>query len=126
MGGGDHRGRWRVASRCTVLNVMGGADLDLTDAIVAGAETEIRVFSLMGGSNIAVPGGVHVELSGFAFMGGNDLNVEDAPPPPRGAPLVRVRAFSIMGGTDVKLRVAEPHRPRLPGSPRPPVLPPDA
>jgi hypothetical protein len=103
MGGGTQKGRWRIAPRCTVLNVMGGADLDLTGAIVAGPETEIRVFSLMGGSDIVVPDGVHVELSGFAFMGGNDLRLEDGPPPPPGAPVVRVRAWSIMGGTDVKL-----------------------
>jgi hypothetical protein len=102
MGGGDHKGRWRIASRCNVVNVMGGADLDLTGAVVEGPETEIQVFSLMGGSNIVVPDGVHVELSGFAFMGGNALKLEDAPPPPPGAPVVRVRAYSIMGGTDVK------------------------
>ena len=102
VGGGDLRGRWRIAPRCTVVNLMGGADLDLTGAIVEGPETEIRVFSLMGGSDIVVPDGVHVELSGFAFLGGNDLELEDAPPPPPGAPVVRVRAYSIMGGTDVK------------------------
>jgi hypothetical protein len=102
MGGGTQKGRWRIASRCNVVNVMGGADLDLTGAVVEGPETEIRVFSLMGGSDIVVPDGVHVELSGFAFMGGNDLRVDDAPPPPPSAPVVRVRAWSIMGGTDVK------------------------
>ena len=109
MGGGDHGGRWRIASRCTVLNLMGGADLDLSDAIVEGPQTEIRVFSLMGGSNISVPEGVHVELTGFAFMGGNDLELEGGRPPPPGAPVVRVRAYSVMGGTDVKLsRTARP------------------
>jgi hypothetical protein len=102
MGGGTQKGRWRIASRCTVVNVMGGADLDLTGAVVEGAETEIQVFSLMGGSDIVVPDGVHVELSGFAFMGGNDLKLGDTPPPPPGAPVVRVRAWSIMGGTNVK------------------------
>jgi hypothetical protein len=102
MGGGTQKGRWRIASRCTVVNLMGGADLDLRGAVVEGPETEIQVFSLMGGSDIVVPDGVHVELSGFAFMGGNDLKLEDAPPPPPGAPVVRVRAWSIMGGTDVK------------------------
>jgi hypothetical protein len=102
MGGGTQKGRWRIASRCTVVNVMGGADLDLTGAVVEGAETEIRVFSLMGGSDIVVPDGVHVELSGFALMGGNDLKLEDAPSPPAGAPVIRVRSFAIMGGTDVK------------------------
>jgi hypothetical protein len=102
MGGGTHKGRWRIASRCNVVNVMGGADLDLTGAVVEGPETEIQVFSLMGGSDIVVPDGVHVELTGFAFMGGNDLKFDDAPPPPPGAPVVRVRAWSIMGGTAVK------------------------
>ena len=102
MGGGTHGGRWRIAPRCTVLNVMGGADLDLGRAVVEGERTEIRVYSLMGGSDISVPDGVHVELSGFAFMGGNDLRLDDAPDPPAGAPVVHVRAYSIMGGTDVK------------------------
>ena len=124
IGGGDYRGRWRIASRCTVVNVMGGADLDLTEAVVQGPRTEIRVFSLMGGSDILVPDGVHVELSGFAIMGGNDLRVEDTPAPPAGAPVVHVRAYSIMGGTDVKQRTAGgAGRSRLHGPP-PPTLPP--
>jgi hypothetical protein len=102
MGGGTHRGRWRIAPRCTVVNVMGGSDLDLTEAIVEGSETEIRVFSLMGGSNIVVPDGVHVDLGGFAVMGGNGLKLKGRPAPAASAPVVRVRAWSLMGGTDVK------------------------
>jgi hypothetical protein len=102
MSGGTHRGRWRIASRCTVVNIMGGADLDLTEAIVDGPETEIRVFSLMGGSTITVPDGVNVDLGGFAFMGGNDLKTKGSARPQPGAPSVRVRAYSVMGGTDVR------------------------
>jgi hypothetical protein len=101
LGGDDRKGRWRIAPRCNVVNVMGGCDLDLREALVEGPETEIRVWSVMGGSDIVVPEGVEVELGGFAFMGGNGLKVEGPPPPP-GAPRVRVRAFSLMGGTDVK------------------------
>ena len=52
MGGGTHAGRWRIAPRSTVVNLMGGADLDLTRATVEEMETEITVFSLMGGSDI--------------------------------------------------------------------------
>ena len=52
---GRHRGRWRIAKRCSVINVMGGADLDLTEAIVDDTEIEIRVFSLMGGSTSWYP-----------------------------------------------------------------------
>jgi hypothetical protein len=102
LGGGTHGGRWRIGSRCTVVNVMGGADLDLTEAIVEGAEIEIRVFSLMGGSTIVVPDGVNVEMGGFAFMGGNDLKTTGGARAQPGAPSVRVRAYSVMGGTDVR------------------------
>jgi len=105
MGGGDHKGRWRIASRATVVNVMGGADLDLRDALIDSNETVITVVSVMGGSDIIVPEGVEVELEGFPIMGGNDLKLEGPRPRP-GAPVVRVRAFSLMGGTDVKTKPA--------------------
>ena len=142
MGSGDRKGRWRIASRCTVVNVMGGADLDLRDALIDSAETVITVFSLMGGSDIVVPDGVEVELGGFALMGANDLELEGPRPQP-GAPVVRVRAFSLMGGTDVKTKpgrrrghLHHPHRPGTASGPdadprlerrhrwRPPVEPP--
>ena len=35
LGGGDRSGRWRVAERLTVLNVLRGADLDLREAKLA-------------------------------------------------------------------------------------------
>jgi DUF1707 SHOCT-like domain/Cell wall-active antibiotics response LiaF, C-terminal len=122
MGGDDRAGRWRIAERCTVVNVMGGSDLDLRQAIVEGDHTDILVVSLMGGSTITVPEGVVVEMGGFAFMGGNDLEAH-GPAPARGAPTVRVRAFSIMGGTDVVVSSeGGPARRRL-GPPPPPPAP---
>jgi hypothetical protein len=118
LGGGDRTGRWRVPARMTVVNVMGGADLDLREAVLDAPEVEITVWSLMGGSDVVVPEGVHVELEGFALLGGNRLRLE-GPPPPAGAPVVRVRAWSLMGGTDVKTKTGRrrhglPHPPRLP------------
>jgi hypothetical protein len=118
LGGGDRRGRWRVPARLTVVNVMGGADLDLREAVLDGPEVEITVWSVMGGSDVIVPKGVHVELEGFALLGGNSLRLEGPPAPP-GAPVVRVRAWSLMGGTDVKTKAGRgrhglPHPPRLP------------
>jgi hypothetical protein len=118
LGGGDRKGRWRVPSRMTVVNVMGGADLDLREAVLDAPEVEITVWSLMGGSDVIVPEGVHVELDGFALLGGNRLRLEGPSPPP-GAPVVRVRAWSLMGGTDVKTKPGRgrhglPHPPRLP------------
>jgi Domain of unknown function (DUF1707)/Cell wall-active antibiotics response 4TMS YvqF len=119
LGGGDRKGRWRVPERMTVVNVMGGADLDLREAVLDGPEVEITVFSIMGGSTITVPEGVHVELDGFALLGGNDLRISSPDPPP-GAPVVRVRAWSLIGGTDVRTRG---ERRRRHGLPEPPRLP---
>ena len=73
LGGGDRKGRWRVPARMTVVNVLGGADLDLREAVLDAPEVEITVCSLMGGSDVIVPEGVHVELEGFALLGGNKL-----------------------------------------------------
>ena len=100
MGGSDRKGHWRVGRRATVVNVMGGGDLDLNDAELADEVVEIRVWSLMGGSDIWVPEGLRVEVSEFALMGGNDVQVED--PGAGDGPLVRLRLVSVMGGTNVR------------------------
>jgi hypothetical protein len=122
MGRDDRAGRWRIAERCTVVNVMGGDDLDLRQAIVEGDHTDILVLSLMGGSTITVPEGVEVDMGGFALMGGNTLEAE-GPMPARGAPTVRVRAYSVMGGTGVIVSSQGGSERRRLGPPPPPRPP---
>ena len=101
MGGHDKRGRWRVAPRCTVLNIMGGSDVDLNDAELSQRVTEINMYSIMGGGEIRVPHGVEVHVSNFALMGGNGVKLGEEVAP-AGAPVIRIRLVSIMGGSDVK------------------------
>jgi len=110
MSGRDRKGRWRVGRRCRVISVMGGTDLDLNDAELAGERVEMTVFSLMGGAEIRVPDSLNVELSEFAFMGGNDVQLGDELPDP-GGPVLRLRVVSIMGGAEVK-RGRKPRRRR--------------
>jgi hypothetical protein len=101
MSGSDRSGHWRVAHRLKVISVMGGSDIDLTQAEFAAPVTEITVFSLMGGADIRVPDGVEVQISKFALMGGHDVKLSDQAPPP-GAPVIRLRMLSIMGGGEVR------------------------
>ncbi len=101
MSGHDRRGRWRIARRCTVINLMGGSDIELNDAELSDPVTCINVYSIMGGGEIRVPHRVEVHVSGFALMGGNDVRLGDEAAPP-GAPQIRIRLLSIMGGCSVR------------------------
>src|SRR5262249_51398012 len=96
MGGHDKRGRWRLAPRCTVLNIMGGSDIDLNDAELSSSPTELYMYSIMGGGEIRVPHGVDVQVSNFALMGGNGVELGDEVAP-AGAPMIHIRLVSIMG-----------------------------
>lgn len=102
IGGADRRGRWRVAPRITCVDLIGGSDLDLTEAVVESPDVEITCWTLIGGATIRVPEGVEVTMSGFALIGGNALRHEPASAPRAGAPRVHVRAYTLIGGTDVK------------------------
>ena len=100
LSGSDRSGHWRVAPRLKVISVLGGADIDLTEAEFAAPVTEITVFSLLGGSDIRVPDGVDVQVTKFGLLGGNDVNLSDQVPPPD-APVIHLRMVSILGGGDV-------------------------
>jgi Domain of unknown function (DUF1707)/Cell wall-active antibiotics response 4TMS YvqF len=111
LGGDTLSGPFQLSGECRVINIMGGADLDLTQAVLTEGEVTLRVFSLMGGSNIHVPDGVHVEHSGFGLLGWDEVEQpagNEALPP--GAPVVRIRSVSILGGTDVKRGTPRPWR----------------
>jgi Domain of unknown function (DUF1707)/Cell wall-active antibiotics response 4TMS YvqF len=101
MSGHDRKGRWRIAERCTVLNIMGGSDIDLNDAELSEPVTQLNVYSFWGGGEIRVPDGVEVHVSNIAIMGGNDVRLGDEVVPP-GGPVIRIRLVSIMAGFSVQ------------------------
>ena len=108
MGGDTVRGHTRLAGRCNIVNVMGGVDLDLSQATLEEGELTLRIVSIMGGSTIRVPHGVHVDRSGLSIMGGDTVRVGDPPAPD--APVVRIRVFNLMGGNTIKQGPPRPGR----------------
>jgi class 3 adenylate cyclase len=109
LSGHSTKGRWRISGKTNAVAVMGGCDLDLRRAEIAGPEVSITAFTLMGGIQIVVPEGFEVDLRGFSFMGGRDLKLRDVPRVP-GSPTIVVRAFAIMGGIEVKSRSSRSRR----------------
>ena len=101
MGGSDRKGRWHISRRTNVVAVMGGAALDLRQAVFESSVVDITCVAVMGGVDVIVPEGVPVDFDGFVLMGGRDERLADVPTLP-GAPLVRVRAYGMWGGVTVK------------------------
>lgn len=105
LSGARRHGRWVVPRHLRVVAFLGGAHLDLRDAVLAPGVTEIEVFAFMGGVEITVPAGVRLESIGTAFMGGIDIGAGAG-----GAgsgPVVRVSGFVLMGGVDAKQALPE-------------------
>jgi Domain of unknown function (DUF1707)/Cell wall-active antibiotics response 4TMS YvqF len=99
IGGLSVSGPWRMERSVIVMSLIGGADLDLSQAQLAAPEVTLTKVSLLGGVSIRVPPGIRVDASGFSVIGGT--RVDAGPEPGPGAPTVHVRAYSLLGGTRI-------------------------
>ena len=102
MSGSVRKGVWTVPPTFTSVALMGGVQIDLTNARFEDAETTIQAYALMGGIEIFVPEDVVVQVNGVGFMGAFENNVSDAGQPRPGVPLVKVNGLAFWGGVEVK------------------------
>jgi Domain of unknown function (DUF1707)/Cell wall-active antibiotics response 4TMS YvqF len=104
LSGARRMGRWVVPRKYVAVAVMGGIELDLSDAQFSEPEVTLHAYTVMGGIEITVPDDVEVDVSGLAFMGGFDHNASGPGAP--GAPRVRVLGCAVMGGVEVRRKPA--------------------
>jgi hypothetical protein len=100
MSGTERRGEWIVPPTFNAFAMMGGVELDLTQARFEERETTIQAFALMGGIDIVVPDDITVHVTGVGFMGAFEDHARVTGP--EGAPVVKITGFAMMGGVDVK------------------------
>jgi hypothetical protein len=115
LGGSERKGRWRLATDCSVTCVLGGAELDLSQVELAGDSVELSIFCLLGGAEVTLPPHLNVRITDTAILGGNNIDIVDETPDP-GGPVVHIKLTSILGGSEVKrTRQAPPsaHHPQL-------------
>ncbi len=104
MSGTDRKGVWTIPPTFTSVAIMGGVEIDLTEARFEDAETTIQAFALMGGIDIFVPEDITVQVNGTGFMGAFENRAQDQAQPRPGAPLVKITGLAMMGGVEVKRR----------------------
>ncbi|KAB2924105.1 MAG: cell wall-active antibiotics response protein [Bacteroidetes bacterium] len=80
--------------------VMGGCEIDLREAEIAGDEAVLDVFVLWGGIEVRVPMGWTVTVKALPIMGGVDEKVY----PPKEGPAKRLVLTGniVMGGVEIK------------------------
>ncbi len=104
LGGVERKGRWIPARQNFAVALMGGVVLDFREALLPPGETEVWVFTVMGGADIIVPPGLTVESDGVAILGGFEHLEDVAVSPDPDAPVLHIRGLAIMGGVDVTVR----------------------
>lgn len=100
MSGSQRKGPWTVPPTFTAFAMMGGIEIDLTDARFEDPETTIQVFTIMGGVEITVPEDVTVHVTGVGFMGAFEDSAHVIGPP--GGPVIKITGFAFWGGVEVK------------------------
>ncbi len=91
------RGPWQMPRNAYFVSIIGGADLDFSEARVASPEVTVTKIALIGGIHLRVPDGVNVTVSGFRLQGGTHLEPGLLTPSP-GAPTIRIRGYALNGG----------------------------
>jgi hypothetical protein len=82
---------------------VGGVQLDLRRATLAGQEVTLDVDNFMGGLEIQVPEGWRIHSDISPMMGGIEDRTLPVPPEAMaGAPTLRLRGSLVMGGISVK------------------------
>ena len=77
---------------------MGGVNLDLREADIAGERAVLDVFAFMGGVEIRIPEAWTVDVGTTSIMGG----VEDKTRGAAGGKRLVLKGAVIMGGIDIR------------------------
>ena len=100
LGGLRRSGRFAMQAQTRFFSLIGGVDLDLTEAVVPPTGARLTKVSLIGGVDLKTGPDVRVTVGGFSLIGDKDVERSDDTPP--SAPVLEVRAWSLVGGVRVR------------------------
>ena len=80
--------------------IMGGIEVDLTEAQIECTSAVVNVFAFWGGIEIKIPRAWQVEIDGYPILGG----IADETKSPQGEENLKkiiIRGYAIMGGVEI-------------------------
>jgi len=98
-GGGEYRIRSKDFRGGDLVAFMGGFDVNLRDAEIAGDTAVINVTAVMGGGVLRVPENWAVSMQVTAFLGGHSLKARESGNVTK---TLIVKGFAMMGGVEVR------------------------
>lgn len=99
LGGNERKGIWRPARRTNMLAVLGGIELDYSEAEFPPGVSEITIFTVMGGVELKVPEELNVEVQAIPILGGVENQARSGEP---NSPTLRIKAVAVFGGVEIK------------------------
>lgn len=103
LGGGEFNSRSPHLAGGHITCILGGANIDVSEADMQGDNMEIEVLSLMGGADIKVPANWQVNIKAIPLLGGvsnrTTCLAEQMQLPKK---TLVINGYAIMGGIDVK------------------------
>lgn len=102
MGGTSRKGRWTPARNLRIIAVMGGAELDFREAVMAPGIYDLHITAVLGGVTIYVPPKLAIEVEGSAVLGGFEHSERAPLTPDPERPVLRVHGLAVLGGVHVE------------------------
>jgi Cell wall-active antibiotics response 4TMS YvqF len=106
MSGVARKGPWELARKFRIATVMGSAEIDLREAVLAEGESHIEIFCLFGSVEIVVPSGVEVVVDGDAFVGEFSHKPDPSVRVEPGAPRIVIHGNAAFGSVECESRLA--------------------
>ena len=109
LGRSRRTGRWTVASRSSVLALLGSCHLDMTHSSIDGDQFKMKVTVLLGSTTFVLPPGAVVKPSGMSLLAGSTVDVpeqeDDA-----GLPILEIEWTAILGRLRIVTATADQER----------------
>jgi hypothetical protein len=102
LGGNDRSGQWVVPKTIRVFSILGGSNIDFTDARFNSPNVKVQIFSVFAGDNIYVPENVNVVSKAFCVLGG--INNTAPSIASRQAPTITIEGLILFSGLDIKIK----------------------